>query len=110
MTSFVTEKSDLHDKHGYFDETTKDKVWDYLLDRINERSLMGCSVTKGQNSEVLNSEGERSGIITGHAYGINDIFELPASDRNHKLLRVRNPWGSRIPKEWNGKWSDQSAE
>jgi hypothetical protein len=112
MTSFVTEYTDLHDKHGYFEESKKEAIWDYLLERNNERSLLGCSVAgvKGAvNKEVKNADGERSGIITGHAYGINDIFELDA-DRIHKLLRVRNPWGARIIKEWNGKWSDQSQE
>jgi hypothetical protein len=48
--------------------------------------------------------------MTGHAYSILDVFELPHNDEipNRKrdvlrLLRIRNPWGKM---EWKGKWSD----
>lgn len=46
--------------------------------------------------------------MSGHAYGIIDIFEI--SDENtknyhksHRLLKVRNPWGYG---EWKLKWSE----
>lgn len=26
------------------------------------------------------------------------------------LVRIRNPWGSENPVEWNGPWSDNSPE
>ena len=28
----------------------------------------------------------------------------------HKLVRIRNPWGSENPIEWNGPWSDNSVQ
>lgn len=49
-----------------------------------------------------------------HAYGLNDVFELPDLDQDpkekpvpKKLLRLRNPWGK---SEWLGAWSDASPE
>lgn len=48
-----------------------------------------------------------TGIMTGHAYGLIDVFEITSEIRTHRLLRVRNPWGEM---EWKGKWSDQSDE
>lgn len=47
--------------------------------------------------------------MTGHAYGLVDVFELKDDEINkvHRMLRVRNPWGKM---EWKGKWSDNSDE
>ena len=50
--------------------------------------------------------------MTGHAYGIIDVFQLPHKRQDKKrpyyrLLRIRNPWGQM---EWKGKWSDSSDE
>jgi hypothetical protein len=54
-------------------------------------------------------DGMPSGIMTGHAYGIIDVFELVNEEmgRTHKMLRIRNPWGKG---EWKGKWADGSNE
>jgi len=73
---------------------------------------MGCSNSGATEREVL-IDGERCGIMSGHAYGLNDVIDIwdgpeGSKDRNnHRLLRVRNPWG-RV--EWNGPWSDYSEE
>ena len=45
--------------------------------------------------------------MTGHAYGIIDVFEIKSDIKVHRLLRIRNPWGNM---EWKGKWSDKSLE
>jgi hypothetical protein len=49
-----------------------------------------------------------------HAYGLNDVFEIPDPFQDPKekpepqrLLRLRNPWGK---SEWLGAWSDASPE
>ena len=70
---------------------------------------MGCSRASLSGEGVYRINGETTGIIVGHAYGIMDILELDIGDTNiekHKprLIRMRNPHGHT---EWNGKWSDQ---
>lgn len=72
---------------------------------------MGCSVTGGTEHAVI-IDGVQTGIISGHAYGLLDVFEIadPKMEnprKTHRLLRVRNPWGQ---SEWKGKWSDGSDE
>lgn len=67
---------------------------------------MGCSVV-GDVERQICIDGFMTGIMTGHAYGIIDIFEIKSNIRTHRLLRVRNPWGEM---EWKGKWSDSSDE
>lgn len=41
--------------------------------------------------------------VQGHAYAILDVKET--SDKKHKLVKIRNPWGTF---EWKGMWSDGS--
>ena len=69
---------------------------------------MGCSSNGATEREVV-IDGERTGIMSGHAYGLNDVFEITDKETKEefRLLRVRNPWGRT---EWNGPWSDNSDE
>lgn len=46
--------------------------------------------------------------MSGHAYSLIDVFELPDKTcknyhKSHRLLLLRNPWGR---KEWLLKWSE----
>lgn len=54
-------------------------------------------------------DGEKTGILSGHAYSLLDVIDLndDKTGQVHQLLRVRNPWGKT---EWNGAWSDTSEE
>ena len=127
MTGFVSEKLNLHTPQGQFPGLQvkgSEEFWQYLMERKNEKSLMGCS----RKSNVVEAHVDypeesgltgRTGIHGGHAYGILQIFELnnpkniksfhdPEKDQKrpfHRLLVVRNPWGAT---EWQGPWSDQS--
>ena len=67
---------------------------------------MGCSVVGDVERQIV-IDGFKTGIMTGHAYGIIDVFEIESSVKVHRLLRIRNPWGEM---EWKGKWSDFSEE
>ena len=72
---------------------------------------MGCSVAGGTEHNVI-IDGVKTGIMSGHAYGLNDVIELEDQEmenprKTHRLLRVRNPWGRG---EWLGKWSDDSEQ
>jgi Calpain family cysteine protease len=74
---------------------------------------MGCSTKGSVEGPVRDKETRRSvGILSGHAYAINDVFELPGKEGKrdfHRLLRLKNPQGDGQV-EWNGKWSDNSEE
>jgi calpain len=93
---------------------TPDDLWKVLVKSTKSKSMLGCSVTgnPGETEHEVTIDDEPVGILKSHAYGIIDVFELPDPKANnahksHRLLRVRNPWGT---KEWNGKWSDGSPK
>ena len=52
------------------------------------------------------------GLVRGHAYSITKATKAQIkgskSSRMIPLIRLRNPWGNEA--EWNGAWSDDSAE
>jgi Calpain family cysteine protease/Calpain large subunit, domain III len=50
--------------------------------------------------------------LAGHAYSIQSAFTIQENETGQeiKLVRIRNPWGSKKPKEWGGRWSDNSSE
>lgn len=80
-------------------------LWKSLLDYKYNKSLLGCSIESADTHTEVIIEGEPSGLLAKHAYGIVDLFEIKnpnAIKKRHRLLRIRNPWGQ---KEWNGKWS-----
>eukprot|EP00826_Nyctotherus_ovalis_P037383 TRINITY_DN3403_c0_g6_i2.p1 TRINITY_DN3403_c0_g6~~TRINITY_DN3403_c0_g6_i2.p1 ORF type:complete len:403 (+),score=51.52 TRINITY_DN3403_c0_g6_i2:116-1324(+) len=84
-----------------------DEFWDKLV-LWNSVSMMGCSASGGTESEIK-VNGFPCGILSGHAYSMLDLFKIKKDGGKGKsrLIRIRNPWGN---KEWNGKWSDGSAQ
>ena len=68
--------------------------------------MIGCSVkSNGNNMEQeVFFNNRHTGILAGHAYSILDVFEI-SKPRGRKRKKSRL-----IRKEWNGKWSDDSAE
>lgn len=100
MTGLVCEKIALFDAKGKFKFEDADEFWERLLEYSRNGSLMGCS-RSGGTEHALEIEGEKCGILTGHAYGLNKVINLPCQDckRNrstdctHRLLLVRNPHG-----------------
>ena len=64
--------------------------------------MMGCSVGNDYTAE----EAETDGIVMGHAYTLLSVAQVTdAEGTAHKLVKLRNPWGSG---EWQGRWSDKS--
>jgi hypothetical protein len=61
-----------------------------------------CCSTPGQDRRTESGDTKGSGLVGGHAYSLLDAREV----FGHKLVRVRNPWGSF---EWDGDWSDHSS-
>ena len=53
---------------------------------------------------------QSTGLYCKHAYSLLDVFEIKKKNEIIKLLRIRNPWSSSLPHEWNGKFSDSTPE
>ena len=70
---------------------------------------MGCSIEPDPNVVEARMD---EGLVRGHAYSITKAvkahIETPRASGQIPLLRIRNPWGNEA--EWNGAWSDRSAE
>ena len=74
------------------------ELWNKLLWYKQKNYLIGCGSPNGSDSDT-----SATGIVQGHAYSILDITTIDG----HKLIQLRNPWGSGA--EWNGDWSDSSS-
>lgn len=121
-TGFVVERIDFHDRDNLFDANNYDKedFWNMIMDGFEQKNLMGCSAT-GSTEGAIRVDGENTGILSGHAYCLNDVLTIantttPPEDVRkdadgdpveHRLMRIRNPWGHT---EYRQKWSDYSEE
>jgi hypothetical protein len=114
MTGKVADKIRL-ESSSLSKREKKDELWAKLLDFKRNQCMMGCSAS-GETEGFIQIEGENTGLLSGHAYSVLDVFELPYSKdvgqngqksqnyhQNHRLLRIRNPWGYG---EWQLKWSE----
>lgn len=66
----------------------KEKVWK-LISKAPSITKYLCTGT----------DTEDNSIISGHSYAIVKCYELG----EHKLIRMKNPWGRT---EWSGRWAD----
>lgn len=104
MTGKVPDKTKLLETQSKED---KDNLWGTLMNCKKDGTMLGCSA-EGETELFMKINDEDTGIMTGHAYGIIDVFELPDPNsknyhKSHRLLKVRNPWGYG---EWKMKWSE----
>jgi len=79
----------------------EDNLWDFLKNEIfnpNEKCYVGCSINGDGHSGKHN-------ILVNHAYGVLRIQEFQFKGKTHRLVQIRNPWGSGV--EWDGDWGDQ---
>lgn len=60
--------------------------------------LLGASSPAGSDKDTSDS-----GIVQGHAYSLLRVEEVDDVSGTHRLVQLRNPWGSG---EWKGAWSD----
>uniref|UniRef100_A0A7S3KEW9 Calpain catalytic domain-containing protein n=1 Tax=Euplotes crassus TaxID=5936 RepID=A0A7S3KEW9_EUPCR len=88
---------------------TKEEFWNYLQQRRKEESMLGCARKDETVEGQVIIDGEPTGILSRHAYGLLDVFTIESQENGEefKLLRIRNPWGKT---EWVGDWSDNSEE
>lgn len=86
-----------------------ENLFHILVTGFERNSMMGCSIEPDPN--VTEAE-TPEGLIRGHAYSITKVqfvdIQTPNTTGKIPLLRLRNPWGNEA--EWNGPWSDHSAE
>jgi hypothetical protein len=78
------------------------KLWSDLLKYHKAGYMMGAGSPAGKDTDVSSL-----GIVQGHAYALLRVIEESDSSGSHKLLQLRNPWGST---EWKGEWSDSDTK
>ncbi|KAL4472263.1 hypothetical protein ABPG72_011624 [Tetrahymena utriculariae] len=96
-------------------QSSKEAFWQTLMAFKEKGCLIGCSADGGTEA-LVNLDGEKTGIYSGHAYSINYLMQLDYINQeekenhkrenphqNHRILIVRNPWGYG---EWQLKWSE----
>lgn len=89
-------------KMKHEEDPNHDVIWGQLISAQEGGHLMGASCGGGQmqvNEKAFNDVG----LKARHAYSVLDVKMY----KNHKLIRLRNPWGKN---PWKGPWSDDSAE
>ena len=89
---------------------TPGDLFDHLLREQREGKLMTIST-----GPITEEEHAQLGLVKYHAYTLLDVREVKdTSGVSHRLLRVRNPYGSKpnhgMDVEWKGAWSDSSPE
>eukprot|EP01062_Namystynia_karyoxenos_P063111 TRINITY_DN55929_c0_g1_i1.p2 TRINITY_DN55929_c0_g1~~TRINITY_DN55929_c0_g1_i1.p2 ORF type:complete len:469 (+),score=151.93 TRINITY_DN55929_c0_g1_i1:63-1409(+) len=77
-----------------------EKLFDIMFEYNKKHALLAASAHAAKSDSQADS---KRGIVQSHAYTIVDVRIVDG----HKLLQLRNPWGSF---EWTGKWSDDSEE
>lgn len=73
-------------------------MWATLKSLNHDGHLLGCGSGAGKDTDISDM-----GIVKGHAYSLLRVEEIDG----HRLVQLRNPWGST---EWKGKWSDDDED
>ena len=100
------------------EDYTDDQMWTLLKKYDVQKALMSASISKSASAKFDGPCGEemleKEGLVAGHAYSIIQAREVTegaimgiVGGTMHRLLQVRNPWGSF---EWKGAWSDKSVK
>ncbi|XP_057301622.1 calpain-5-like [Hydractinia symbiolongicarpus] len=113
FTGGVSETIDLV-KGNYINDLEKRKLLHQKLVKLMERNALSSASIKVTSRDEMEKQLD-TGLIKGHAYGISAVKKIPLSEGFFSsfnaeklfLVKLRNPWGE---KEWNGPWSDGSAE
>ena len=107
-------------------EEDKNNFWSYIVTALKFNSMIGACVVN--MSEDVSDDVKKNGLVIDHAYAVSRAIEIESNSNNDiifnaissafrpkeeqadkiRLLRVRNPLGGGF--EWNGRFSDLSAE
>ena len=79
-------------------------IWEVLIQARNKKSVICCNLDPDENEkeQVLTN-----GLVKGHAYIISTLAVIMLNDKEQRLLKCINPWGSNI--EWKKKWGRKSS-
>lgn len=113
FTGGVSEYIDLVAGNFANDLEKRKELFQKLYKYMDRQSLTSASI-KVTNRDEMEKRLD-TGLIKGHAYGITAVKKIPLGEsflssfnaERLFMIRLRNPWGE---KEWNGPWSDESAE
>ncbi|CAF1097132.1 unnamed protein product, partial [Didymodactylos carnosus] len=104
-----------------WDELKRKDLFSVISKAFDRGSWLTCAINVTNMHEV--EQRLSCGLIKGHAYAITAIRNFKIKENPSllarlihiggrtkeilQMIRLRNPWGE---KEWNGPWSDNSAE
>eukprot|EP00980_Cylindrotheca_fusiformis_P004080 scaffold880_cov132-Cylindrotheca_fusiformis.AAC.76 len=78
-------------------ETEPERAWDRLY---SANSFGDCLITVSTTRDLDESQAERLGLITGHAYAVLDVIETREGTRllqcNLSIEQMKNPWAVRV--------------
>ncbi|KAJ7996655.1 hypothetical protein DPEC_G00239290 [Dallia pectoralis] len=108
----VSETIDLEAEAFYKDPQKISGLFEDLLRVYDRDGIISCSIKASPTEREARMP---CGLMKGHAYSVTAVKNvrlghgLVAYFKNETipLIRMRNPWGK---VEWNGPWSDSSAE
>ncbi|XP_055799309.1 calpain-5-like [Salvelinus fontinalis] len=108
----VTEAINLEAEVFHKDQEKIDNLFEDLLKVYDRGGIISCSI-KASPSEI--EAWMACGLVKGHAYSVTAVKKVRLGhglmayfqNKTIPLIRMRNPWGKT---EWNGAWSDSSAE
>jgi calpain-7 len=70
-------------------ETAPERAWERLF---SANSFGDCLITVSTSRDITEEQAEASGLVTGHAYAVLDVFQAKDGTR---LLQMKNPWASK---------------
>lgn len=77
------------------------ELWPYLKNCDDNGALMSASTAGEDRWSETGGPDKQGGLVPGHAYTLIAVKEA----HGHRLVNIRNPWGTF---EWNGNWGDTS--
>ena len=78
---------------------------DEFWETISDSKARNYVVTSSTHESDFNTNRDRQGIVSGHAYSVLSVHQFRKGRDNVRLVKLRNPYGNT---EWEGDWSDNS--
>eukprot|EP00794_Sanderia_malayensis_P011154 gene11154-12326_t len=113
FTAGVSETIDLATGNFANELDKRKELFQKLQKYMDRQSMTSASINVTSRDEM--EARLPTGLVKGHAYSITAVEKIKLGESFFSsfnterlfLIRLRNPWGE---KEWNGAWSDGSAE